>query len=75
MNSKTSETIIIPNISTISFSGTNKEKVRRKKEKAAKTAIELGGEILRDIEFKDGFFLEVMFKETDVKEKWEKSLK
>lgn len=69
------EVINIANISTISFSGVNKEKVRKKKENAKKKALNLSGQILRDIEFKDGFFLEVLFVEADIKDAWEKSIK
>ena len=69
------EVINIANISTISFSGTNKEKVRKKKENAKKKALNLSGQILRDIEFKDGFFLEVLFSEAETKEAWETSIK
>lgn len=69
------EVINIANISTISFSGANKEKVRKKKEIAKKKALNLSGQILRDIEFKDGFFLEVLFTEAETKEAWETSIK
>ena len=69
------EVINIANISTISFSGANKEKVRKKKENAKKKALNLSGQILRDIEFKDGFFLEVLFTEAETKEAWETSIK
>lgn len=66
--------IYISSVSTISISGKDKQRLQFKHVEAKSEATKCGGKILRDVKLEDGFFMEVLFERSEMKEFFESKI-